>query len=55
MYFSHLPPLRYPCVGGCWDETQDCYEATTLLWQADALTTRIEFLVCLILNYLIRH
>jgi hypothetical protein len=19
----HLPPLRYHCVGGCWDRTQD--------------------------------
>ncbi len=20
----HLPPLRFYCVGGCWDGTQDC-------------------------------
>jgi hypothetical protein len=20
----HLPPLRFHCVGGCWDPTQDC-------------------------------
>ncbi len=20
----HLPPLRFNCVGGCWDRTQDC-------------------------------
>jgi hypothetical protein len=20
----HLPPLRFHCVGGCWDQTQDC-------------------------------
>jgi len=20
----HLPPLRFQCVGGCWDRTQDC-------------------------------
>jgi hypothetical protein len=20
----HLPPLRFHCVGGCWDWTQDC-------------------------------
>ncbi len=20
----HLPPLRFHCVGGCWDGTQDC-------------------------------
>jgi hypothetical protein len=20
----HLPPLRFRCVGGCWDRTQDC-------------------------------
>jgi hypothetical protein len=19
----HLPPLRFHCVGGCWDRTQD--------------------------------
>jgi hypothetical protein len=22
----HLPPLRFHCVGGCWDRTQDCYD-----------------------------
>ncbi len=21
---AHLPPLRFHCVGGCWDRTQDC-------------------------------
>ncbi len=20
----HLPPLRFHCVGGCWDRSQDC-------------------------------
>jgi hypothetical protein len=20
----HLPPLRFNCVGDCWDRTQDC-------------------------------
>jgi hypothetical protein len=20
----HLPPLRFHCVRGCWDQTQDC-------------------------------
>jgi hypothetical protein len=20
----HLPPLRFYCVGECWDRTQDC-------------------------------
>jgi len=20
----HLPPLRFLCVGGCWDRKQDC-------------------------------
>ncbi len=22
--YSTLPPLRFRCVGGCWDRTQDC-------------------------------
>jgi hypothetical protein len=22
----HPPPLRFYCVEGCWDRTQDCYE-----------------------------
>jgi hypothetical protein len=22
----HLPPLRFHCVGGCWDPTQDCFD-----------------------------
>jgi hypothetical protein len=22
----YLPPLRFHCVGGCWDRTQDCYD-----------------------------
>jgi hypothetical protein len=25
----HLPPLRFQCVGGCWDPTQDCYDFGT--------------------------
>jgi hypothetical protein len=20
----HLPPLRFQCVGGCWNQNQDC-------------------------------
>jgi|LakMenEpi03Aug12_release.lakeMendotaPanAssembly.Ray.scaffolds.fasta_scaffold615926_1 hypothetical protein len=30
-----LPPLRFYCVGGCWDWTRT---VTTLRWQSDALT-----------------
>jgi hypothetical protein len=26
----HLPPLRFHCVGGCWDRTQDGYDYTVL-------------------------
>jgi hypothetical protein len=22
--YSTTPPLRFHCVGGCWDRTQDC-------------------------------
>jgi hypothetical protein len=22
----HMPPLRFLCVGGCWDRTQDCFD-----------------------------
>jgi hypothetical protein len=22
----HLPPLRFHCVGECWNRTQDCYD-----------------------------
>jgi hypothetical protein len=22
----HLPPLRFHCVGGCWDRTQDSFD-----------------------------
>ncbi len=24
--FYHLPPLRFHCVEGCWDWTQDCFD-----------------------------
>ncbi len=24
-----LPPLRFQCVGGCWDRNQDCYRSYT--------------------------
>ncbi len=34
----HLPTLRFHCVGGCWDRTQDCCE------QLDALTTRLDLI-----------
>ncbi len=30
----HLPPLKFHCVGGCWDRTQDCCDIGI-----DALTT----------------
>ncbi len=26
---SHMPPLRFYCVGGCWDQTQDCCDFGT--------------------------
>ncbi len=32
----HLPPLRFHCVGGCWDRTQECCYFGH--WQSDALT-----------------
>ncbi len=25
----HLPPLRFHCVGGCWDRNQDCCDFGT--------------------------
>jgi hypothetical protein len=25
-FLLHLPPLRFHCVGGCWERTQDCYD-----------------------------
>ncbi len=25
----HLPPLRFHCVGGCWDRSQDCCDFGT--------------------------
>jgi hypothetical protein len=24
----YQPPLRFDCVGGCWDKTQDCCDFT---------------------------
>jgi hypothetical protein len=32
----HLPPLRFRCVGGCWDRTQRTV-ATSASWLSDAL------------------
>ncbi len=34
-----LPPLRFHCVGGCWDRTQDCRDFE-IGSQTDALTSR---------------
>ncbi len=34
----HLSPLRFHCVGGCWDRIQDCCDFGH--WQSDALTTQ---------------
>jgi hypothetical protein len=36
----HLPPLRFHCVAGCWDRTQDC----CYIWQPDVLTTRLDLI-----------
>ncbi len=37
----HLPPLRFHCVGGCWDRTQDNCRWN---WLSDALTTRLDLI-----------
>jgi hypothetical protein len=46
-FFSfHLPPLRFHCVGGCWDRTQDCCnfdidkpDALAKLWKSENVIT----------------
>ncbi len=38
----HLPPLRFHCVGGCWDRTLDCYDFGH--WQIDALSTWLDLI-----------
>ncbi len=37
----HLPPFRFHCVGGCWDQTQDCCDFS-IDSQTHVTTTRIE-------------
>jgi hypothetical protein len=39
----HLPPLRFHCVGGCWDRTQDCCDIGI-----DSHSTRSHLLFCII-------
>ncbi len=39
----HLPPLRFHCVGGCWDRTQDICD-NDIAWLSDALTTRLDLI-----------
>ncbi len=34
----YLPPLRFHCVGGCWDRTQDCCDFG--IGSSDARITR---------------
>jgi hypothetical protein len=36
----HLPPLRFHCVGGCWDPGQLGLQH----WLSDALTTRLDLI-----------
>jgi hypothetical protein len=36
----HLLPLRFYCVGECWDRNQDLLRLCH--WQSDALTTRLD-------------
>jgi hypothetical protein len=38
----HLPPLRFPCDGGCWDRTQDSFRLRH--WRSDALATRLHLI-----------
>ncbi len=40
----HLPPLRFNCVRGCRDRTQDCCDFWH--WKSDALTTRLDLIHC---------
>ena len=42
----HLPPLRFPCVGGCEDRTQDCCVFGI------ALTTKLDLFKILIPYFL---
>ncbi len=37
----HLPPLKFHCVGGCWDRTQ---ELRPRHWLPDAPTTRLDLI-----------
>jgi hypothetical protein len=37
----HLPPLRFHCVGGCWDRNQDSSDFG-IAWLSYALTTRLD-------------
>jgi hypothetical protein len=48
-FFQHLvntalsaPPLRFHCVGGCWDRTQG--QLGLRHWLSDALTTRLDLI-----------
>jgi hypothetical protein len=36
----HLPHLRFSCVRGCWDGTQDFFEFS--IGKSDALTTELD-------------
>jgi hypothetical protein len=38
----HLPPLRFHCVGGCWDRTQDSCDYG--IGSHDTLTTRLDLI-----------
>jgi hypothetical protein len=37
-----LRPLRFQCVGGCWDGTKDCYDFD--IERQDALNTQIDLI-----------
>jgi hypothetical protein len=37
-----LPPLRFHCLGGCWDLTQDSCDLRH--WLSDALTNRLDLI-----------
>ncbi len=39
----HLPPLRFHCVGGCWDRTQESCNLD-IGCHADTLTTRLDLI-----------
>jgi hypothetical protein len=38
----HLPPLRFHCVGGCWDLNPE--QLRLRHWLSDALTTRLDLI-----------